>query len=227
MTVGAPAPTLPARINCRLRRSEAVPGCGLYDPGALINVNAKTVLKHLITGSKAMDLAMDRLLTAAAAVCALAISGPALAQTRTGGNIASQLNQQELSHLSTETAPQGYAPQGYAPQGYAPQGYAPQGYAQQGATPPAGLSAAGLSAAGLSAAGLSAAGLSAAGLPASGLCGAGLRNAGLRNAGLPERCGLCRVPEPDRCVLSRLRLRLSGVFVPGLPLLLCALSLLL
>ena len=206
MTVGAPAPTLPSRINCRLRRSEAVPGCGLYDPGALINVNAKTVLKHLITGSKAMDLAMDRLLTAAAAVCALTISGPALAQTRTGGNIASQLNQQELSRLSTETAPQGYAPQGYAP---------------------AGLRAAGLRAAGLSAAGLSAAGLPAAGLPASGLCGAGLRNAGLRNAGLPERCGLCRVPEPDRCVLSRLRLWLSGVFVPGLPLLLCALSLLL
>src|SRR3954452_1793270 len=79
-----------------------------------------------------MDLAMDRLLTAAAAVCALAISGPALAQTRTGGNIASQLNQQELSHLSTETTPQGYAPQGYASQGYPQQGYPQQGYPQQG-----------------------------------------------------------------------------------------------
>src|SRR3954453_4967504 len=79
-----------------------------------------------------MDLTMDRFLTAAAAICALAISGPALAQTRTGGNIASQLNQQELSHLSTEAAPQPVAPQGYAPQGYAPQGYAQQGYPQQG-----------------------------------------------------------------------------------------------
>src|SRR3954468_9085594 len=79
-----------------------------------------------------MDLAMDRLLTAAAAVCALAISGPALAQTRTGGNIASQLNQQELSHLSTETAPQGYPQRGCPPEGSAPQGYPQQGYPQQG-----------------------------------------------------------------------------------------------
>ena len=92
----------------------------------------KTVLKYLIQQGKAMDLAMDRLLTAAAAVCALTISGPALAQTRTGGNIASQLNQQELSRLSTETAPQGYAPQGYPQQGYPQQGYPQQGYPQQG-----------------------------------------------------------------------------------------------
>ena len=110
-----------------------------------------------------MDLAMDRLLTAAAAVCALAISGPALAQTRTGGNIASQLNQQELSRLSTAAVPQPIVPQGYPPQGYAPQDYASQGYTPQG-YPPQGYTPQGYTLAGLHAAGLHAAGLHAAGL---------------------------------------------------------------
>src|SRR3954454_22860532 len=81
-----------------------------------------------------MDFEMDRLLTAAAAVCALAMSGPVLAQTGRGGNIASQLNQQELARMSVEAAPQGYAPQPGAPQGYAPQA-APQGYAPQPGAP--------------------------------------------------------------------------------------------
>src|SRR5215212_6807461 len=54
------------------------------------------------------------------------------------------------------------------------------------------------------------------------------RPAGLRAASLSERSWLCRVPVPDRPLLSRLWLRLSGLFLPaGLPLLLCTLSLLL
>src|SRR3954454_21551546 len=89
--------------------------------------------------AKAMDFAMDRFLTATA-VCVLAMSGPVLAQTRTSGNIANQLNQQEAVRLSAETAAPQAGPQGYAPQAYpggagyaagpqpAPQGYGPQSY---------------------------------------------------------------------------------------------------
>ena len=74
--------------------------------------------------AKAMDLAMNRLLTVTAAVCVLVIPGPVLAQRRTSDNIASQLNQQELAHLSS----QAYAPPLTVPQGIAPQAYTLQAY---------------------------------------------------------------------------------------------------
>ena len=47
------------------------------------------------------------------------MSGPVLAQTRTGGNIANELNRQELDRVADPAA----APIPVAPQGYAPQGY--------------------------------------------------------------------------------------------------------
>src|SRR5579863_506285 len=86
---------------------------------------------------------MKLFLSGTALFAALAITAPVSAQTPYGsgeaGDIANQLNRQELDRLSGAGAPPpaAYGPQGYPQQGYPPQGYAPEGYPQQGyGTPP-------------------------------------------------------------------------------------------